>query len=185
MSFTRHYDELLGHFTRATGDREAARDVVQESHARAWALGPRLDAVLDLRALLFRIGRHLVIDEARRRQAEARALHNLALLCEQDAAPSAERCCAASQQLERLGARLALMPLRRRTAFILVRVHGFSHAEAAAHMGVSVAGIEKHVVRATLDLAPRALLVAAAATPTAAAATAAPIATAPAATARP
>lgn len=154
MPLTRHYDELLGYFARATGDRDTARDVVQESHARVLALGPQaLAGVLDLRALLFRIGRHLVIDDARRRRAEAHALDTLALLCAQDA-PSAERTCAARQQLERLSARLAAMPARRRTAFILVRVHGFSHAEAAAHMGVRVAGIEKHIVRATLDLMP-------------------------------
>lgn len=151
MSITRHYDELLGYFARTTGDREAARDIVQESHARVLGLGPAVAAVLDLRALLFRIGRHIVIDEARRRQVETRALQTLAVLQAVEA-PGAERVADARQQLERLAARLAVMPNKRREAFVLVRVHGLRHAEAAAHLGVSVAAIEKHVVRATLDL---------------------------------
>lgn len=43
------------------------------------------------------------------------------------------------------------MPRKRREVFVLVRIYGFSHAEAAAHMNISEASIEKHVVRAVCD----------------------------------
>ncbi|MEG1455609.1 MAG: sigma-70 region 4 domain-containing protein [Comamonas sp.] len=43
------------------------------------------------------------------------------------------------------------MPRKRREAFILVRIYGCSYAEAAAHMGVSVDAIDRHVVRAVMD----------------------------------
>lgn len=146
----RHYSELVSFFARSLGDRDAAADVVQESYARVFALHATSAAVRDLRALLFHTGKNIVIDGARRRQAEARMLETLALICADDA-PSTERQVAARQQLERLAMRLAAMPRKRREAFVLVRIYGFSHAEAASHMRSSVAAVEKHIVRAVCD----------------------------------
>lgn len=147
---THHYAELINFFSRSLNDREAARDVVQESYARVMAMGQQA-TVLDLRALLYRIGKNIVIDDARRRKLEAGVLETFALL-RADELPCAERHACARQQLERLAARLGVMPRKRREAFILVRIYGFRHDEAAAHLGASVAAIEKHVVRAVLDL---------------------------------
>jgi RNA polymerase sigma-70 factor (ECF subfamily) len=147
-----HYAELLNYFSRSLGNRDSARDVVQESYARVIAASHGA-AILDLRALLYRIGRNIVIDDARRHTAEAAMLATLALV-QPDAAPSCERVLDAVQRLERLLARLASLPRKRREAFVLVRVHGYRHAEAAAHLGVSEAAIEKHIVRAVLDLMP-------------------------------
>lgn len=148
---TQHYAELVNFFSRHLNDRDAARDVVQESYARVMAMDYGV-TLRDLRALLYRTGRNIVIDDARRRQAEAGMLATLALL-HPDESPCAERRCGARQQLERIAARLTVMPRKRREAFILVRIYGFRHAEAAAHLGVGEAAIEKHVVRAVLDLA--------------------------------
>jgi RNA polymerase sigma factor (sigma-70 family) len=147
---THDYAELLNYFSRALQDRDAAADVVQESYARVLGMGART-MVQDLRALLFRTGKNIVIDDARRRQVETRMADTLAALHAGEA-PSADRSVSARQQLERLAARLNVLPRRRREAFILVRVYGYSHAEAATHQGVSVEAIEKHVVRAVCDL---------------------------------
>lgn len=152
-----YYSELVGFFTRSLGDRDAATDVVQESYARVLALSARSVAVRDLRALLFRTGKNIVIDSARRRQAEVRMLDTLALVCA-DTGPGVEQQASARQQLELLSRRLTAMPRKRREAFILVRIYGFSHAEAAAHMQSTEAAIEKHIVRAVCDcmgLSPR------------------------------
>lgn len=145
-----YYSELVSFFARSLGDRDTAADVVQESYARVFSMNGSTGAARDLRALLFRIGKNIVIDGARRKAAEARMLATLAMVCADDA-PSAERDASARQQLRRLAARLDAMPRKRREAFVLVRIYGFGHAEAAAHMKVSVAAIEKHVVRAVCD----------------------------------
>lgn len=147
---THYYAELLNYFSRALQNRDAAADVVQESYARV--LGMQTHALVqDMRALLYRTGKNIVIDEARRRRVEAGMLETLGLV-HRDEAPSADRVASARQQLSRLAARLARLPGRRREAFILVRVYGYSHAQAAEHQGVSVDAIEKHVVRAVCDL---------------------------------
>ncbi len=147
---TRYYAELLNYFSRTLQDRHAAADVVQESYARV--LGMQAQALVrDMRALLFQTGRNLVIDEARRRTVEAGVLQTLALVAAPDV-PGTDHIVQAREQLERLATRLARLPRRRREAFILVRVYGMTHAEAAAHQSVSVEAIEKHVVRAVCDL---------------------------------
>jgi len=145
-----YYAELVSFFARSLNSRDAAADVVQESYARVFAMQSRDLAIRDLRALLFRTGKNIVIDDARRRTAEARMLQTLAVVAA-DEAPSPERQVQGRQQLALLSRRLQAMPRKRREVFVLVRIYGFSHAEAAAHMNISEAAIEKHVVRAVCD----------------------------------
>ncbi|MEG0226426.1 MAG: sigma-70 family RNA polymerase sigma factor [Comamonas sp.] len=146
----RYYSELVNFFARSLNDRDAASDLVQEAYARVLALHQRGTQVLDPRALLYRAGKNIAISGFRHREAEARMLRTLALVCD-DRAPSVEQHVDARLRLERLLARLGSMPRKRREAFILVRIYGCSYAEAAAHMGVSVDAIDRHVVRAVMD----------------------------------
>lgn len=144
-----HYNELVGFFTRSVADRHAATDIVQECYARLLAMEARTP-LNDPRALLYRIGKNIVTDGARRRLAETRMLETLALVVP-DEVPSVERAACARQQLERLLSRLQAMPRKRREAFVLVRLYGLTHAEAATQMACTEAAIEKHIVRGVID----------------------------------
>jgi RNA polymerase sigma-70 factor (ECF subfamily) len=148
----RYYRELLRYFTRSFGDRDTAADVVQEAYVRIFALQRKGNAILDPRALLYHVGRNVAATHATRRAAEQRMLDTLGLVAA-DAVPSVERTAIARQQLDALVRRLSVMPRKRRDAFILVRIHGCSYAEAGAHMGLSVEAIERHVMRGILDCA--------------------------------
>ncbi|EJC62651.1 sigma-70 family RNA polymerase sigma factor [Alcaligenes ammonioxydans] len=146
----RHYSELVNFFARFLNDREAAREVVQESYARVFAGVSPARPARNLRALLFRAGKNIVIDGARRRQAEQVMLDTLTMMTAREA-PSTEYLVQVRQQLQALLSRLGVMPRKRREVFVLVRIYGFSHQEAASHLGLSLASIEKHVVRAVMD----------------------------------
>lgn len=146
----RHYSELINFFARFLNDREAARDVVQESYARVFASVSPARPARNLRALLFRAGKNIVIDRARRHLAEQAMLDTLAMMSAHEA-PCTEHWVLVRQQLRALLARLGVMPRKRREVFVLVRIYGFSHQEAATHLGLSLAAIEKHVVRAVMD----------------------------------
>ena len=146
----RLYSELLGFFARFLNDKEAANDLVQESYARVYARGESGMVVHNLRALLYRTGKNLAIDAARRRKAEEAALETLLAISAQTA-PSTEQCVAARLQLERVLLRLQRMPRKRREVFVLVRIYGYTHAEAAQHMSLSAQAIEKHMIRAVCD----------------------------------
>lgn len=146
----RTYAELVHFFSRSLNDRDAARDVVQEAFARLLAMQAGGAQVADDRALLYRVGKNLVVSDARRRAAEDRMLQTLALVGP-DSAPSVEQQVDARQRLERLMARLAVMPRKRREAFILVRIYGYSYAEAGDFMGLNPSAVDRHVVRAVFD----------------------------------
>lgn len=146
----RYYSELVNFFAKSLNNRDNARDVVQEAYTRVLALQARGTDIQDWRAILYRTGKHLIVSGARRHDAEARMLDALALVGA-DHAPSAEHHATVRQQLDRLLARLERMPRKRRDAFILVRIHGMSYAEAAGHMQISIEAVDKHVVRAVLD----------------------------------
>lgn len=147
-----YYTELVNFFSKSLNDRDSAADVVQEAYSRVLAMHARGTPSFDLRALLYRTGKNLVISGARRQAAEDRMLQALALVGD-DCAPDVERQVSARQQLDRLMARLAVMPRKRREAFILVRIYGYSYAEAAEHTKSTSSAIDRHVVRAVMDVA--------------------------------
>jgi len=148
--FERYYKELSRFFSRSLKDRDAAADVVQECYVRVLSMDTGTMAIENPRALLYRIGKNIVIDRSRRQAAEDRFLNSLGVITSVDT-PSAEQHVMWRQRLAGLLARLHRMPPKRRDVFILVRIYGYSHAEAAAHLECSVAAIEKHIVRAVID----------------------------------
>lgn len=147
-----YYVELVNFFARSLHSRDAAQDVVQEAYARVLALQHNGKAVQNLRALLYRIGKNVLIDGARHRESEARMLESLSVL-KASHAPSAEQQIEARQQIECFVRRLEAMPRKRREAFVWVRIYGCSYAEAAQHMGLSREAVDQHLVRAVMDLA--------------------------------
>lgn len=67
-AYSAHAGEMLGFAMRSLNDRALAEEAVQETFVRAWRFGERFDPELGtVRAWLFAILRHVVIDIARAR----------------------------------------------------------------------------------------------------------------------
>ena len=75
-----YYAELVSFFAGSLKSRDAAQDVVQEAYARVLALQQDGTAVRNLRAMLYRVGKNVVVDDLRRRGTEARMLESLAIV---------------------------------------------------------------------------------------------------------
>jgi RNA polymerase sigma factor (sigma-70 family) len=148
--FERYYQELSSFFSRSLNDREAAADVVQECYARVLAMDAGTAAIDNPRALLYRIGKNILVDHSRRKAVEERLISALATVAADDA-PSVEQHVIGRQHVERLLSRLQRMPRKRREVFVLVRIYGYSHAETARHLQCTEAAVEKHIVRAVID----------------------------------
>lgn len=68
VAYSAHAGEMFGFAVRSLNDRGLAEEAVQETFVRAWRFGDRFDPQLGtLRAWLFAILRHVVIDIARAR----------------------------------------------------------------------------------------------------------------------
>ena len=131
------WPELVRYAARQLRDVELARDVVQEAFIQIWerrrAWRPRGSA----RAYLYRIVRHLVIDEKRKQGVRRRWLERQERLDVPRPATPAE-VLDAKMLTDTFEAAVASLPVRRREVFELVFQRGLSHAEAAAVMDISV-----------------------------------------------
>lgn len=146
-----YYRELQNFLTRRVNDRDTAADLLQESYLRVLSQQNSGTMVLDMRALLYRTARNLLIDEYRR--TDVRHHESLDTLPE-DAHPAApqhlqpEEWLASGQVIEAYVAVIESLPPRCQKAFILSVFDGLSHIEIAQQMGISVSMVEKHIVRA-------------------------------------
>jgi RNA polymerase sigma-70 factor (ECF subfamily) len=147
----RYHRELLQFLRRQVGDVETAADLTQESCLRVLSLQSSGQPVLDLRALLYRTARNLVIDQ--RRRASHRQHEDIDTLAEteQPLAPrhlQPEEMLSCTQQVRALVRAIESLPPRCREAFVLNRFEGLSHQEVADRMSISRNMVAQHVARA-------------------------------------
>lgn len=99
--------------------------------------------------MLFRIAINLTKDlgraEAVRQVSDQVTLDGLELASPQ---PSAERQIAASQDLELLYEAIENLPPKCRTVFLLSRAERMTYPQIAAHCGISIKMVEKHISHA-------------------------------------
>jgi len=146
----RYHRELLNFLSRQVSDRDTAADLVQESYVRVLSAQSGGQAVTNMRALLYRTARNLVIDQHRRN--EVRKHDDLDGIPEDQHPPAPqhlqpEEALASSQVIRAYVATIEALPARCREAFVLHVFDELSHAQTAQQMGISVSMVEKHVVR--------------------------------------
>jgi RNA polymerase sigma-70 factor (ECF subfamily) len=157
--------ELVRFLGARTASHAEAEDLAQELYLKivARAASPAAaEPVENPAALLYRMALNLRLDRAR---GEARAaardadwrsahavLHGAAEVADE---PPADQAVAARQRLHSLVAAVEGLPPQMRRAFTLHKLDGFSHAETARAMGISVKSVEKHVSAALKALTAR------------------------------
>lgn len=146
----KHFQALLHFLTRQTRDCDTAADLAQESFVRVLTAQSSGQTVLNVRALLYRTARNLVIDQHRR--AEVRRHDDLDALSENRHPPAPkhlqpEEVLASQQVIGAYVAAIEALPPRCREAFVLHVFDELGHAEIARHMGISVSMVEKHIAR--------------------------------------
>lgn len=159
----RYHLELLNFLSRQVHDRHTAADLTQESFARVLGLQSSGQSVTDVRALLYRIARNLVVDQHRRdgiRRHED--IHSLPEH-EHPWAPShlqPDEALAAQEIIRAYASAIEALPPRCREAFMLRVFDEMTHREIAHHMGISESMVVKHLVRGLLacKLCQRSLL---------------------------
>ncbi len=142
--------DLRLYLKRTLRHDDDADEIAQEAMLRIW--GARDSVRMDTaRPLLFRIASNLAIDRLREHQR----WRFQALEAPDFASPdiSAERACAAREELAAVKAAIDALPENCRTAFVRSRIEGQKHAEVAEAMGISRSMVEKHVAEAAYRLA--------------------------------
>jgi len=141
-----HHGWLAGWLRRRLGCAHDAADLSHDTYERLLNSG-RLPETGQARAFLAQIAKGLVVDLFRRRALETAYLDALARLPEAHM-PSAEERALALETLTAVDAALDALPARARQVFILSRFEGRTYSEIAQSLGVSVALVRKHMLRA-------------------------------------
>lgn len=147
---------LIDYAAPILGSRETAEDIVQEAFlklasARGWSDGPTQPG-----AYLYRIVRNLSLDFLRRKKLENRELTEQVpywTIPRAEATP--EQRALFSDDIRRVSAMLAEMPVETRIAVEMHRFGGCKLEEVAAHLGISVATAHRMIHTALVEIARR------------------------------
>jgi RNA polymerase sigma-70 factor (TIGR02960 family) len=160
----RHRRELQVHSYRMLGNLEQAQDAVQEALLRAWKGRASFDGGPGARAWLYRIVTTTCFDilrAARRRGERFESIADVPWLqpCPDallDAAEEPEGAAIRRETVELAYlAVIQLLPARQRAALLLRDVQGYSAAETASILDVSVAAVTSALQRARATIAER------------------------------
>jgi RNA polymerase sigma factor (sigma-70 family) len=145
---------LVGLCAHLTGDRQSAEDLAQETLLEAWRNGEKLVDPAGADRWLAAIARNVCLRWARRRGREL----ELRLVPAESAELVADERVDLELELERaelvelLDGALALLGADAREALVRRYVHGATHAEIAAFLGVSEDAVSMRLARGKLQL---------------------------------
>jgi RNA polymerase sigma-70 factor (ECF subfamily) len=141
---------LVRMFAAKLGSTAAAEDLVQDLYLRLTTI--KGGDIANPMGLFYQIGSNLMLDRIRTqsramaRDTAWRDARRVSMGGEDIAdEPSADDAIAARQALVKAAAAIDALPPRMRQAFRLRRVEGYSQAETAQIMGVTVKAVEKHM----------------------------------------
>ncbi len=152
VRFDRRYRAaLMTFFIRRVRDRAEAEDLTQEVFARLAADSGRRLVHAD--AYVFQTAGNLLRDRGRRKKVRSDYLAEI----EQDSGDTLgpERVLAARQSLAQVVGALQELSERTRVIFVLHRLEKLRKAEIAAMFGISVSGVDKHLIKAMIHLHDR------------------------------
>ena len=144
--YTGHHRWLVSWLRQRLSCSESAADLAQDPFTRILSARESL-YVTEAKVLLTTIARGLVIDHYRRRSLEAAFLDALALLPEPQA-PSPETRLMVLETLAQIDALLDGLPAKVRRAFLLSQLDGWTYADIAAELKVSVSSVQQYMTRA-------------------------------------
>jgi RNA polymerase sigma factor (sigma-70 family) len=145
--YERHHQPLYRYCRSILGDDDDARDALHNTMAKAWEALRRDQPDVPLRAWLFRIAHNEALSLLRGRRAHGDLDETHAM------SPSTlEETFALRQRLAELGADLAALPERQRSALVLRELCGLGHNEIAAVLAISPATARQAIYEARLGL---------------------------------
>lgn len=144
-----HDRQLRGWLQRQFPKVRDIEDLVQESYLRVWRR--HLERPVDsAKAFLFRVARHLAIDDLRRRRtATTESLGDLADLPVMVEAPDAAESLCYEEKIELLAAAFLKLPARCRTIMTLRKLKGQSVRDIAATLAITEGTVDHQITRGT------------------------------------
>ena len=143
--FERHHGRLYGYCVRLVGNRDAARDLVQEAFFRVLKYRGTFRDEAAFAPWLYRLTRNACIDHLRKGGRELPAEPDLD---RPDPGPLAPENLEREEDLSRLRAALGRLPEDKRELLLLARSGALSYEQIAQQVGCTVGALKVRVHRA-------------------------------------
>lgn len=144
-----YYKELFAYIQNLVRDKEYAKDITQETYMRT--LEANTNTPIDnKRAFLYRVAKNIIIDQARKNNKT-----NFIELEEKDILSKdiqAEEIVLKLNEDQVLYEEIKKLPQKRRQVFVLYIVEGYSRKEISQVLNITIASVEKHISRASLQI---------------------------------
>ena len=143
---TDYYKEILQYIKKNIFDKDLAHDVTQETFARA-IKNADSNQIENERALLYRIAKNVMFDLYK----EKNKIDKISFNEEEyiDNSNATEEIIIKDEETTLLMKSLDNLPKKRRQAFTLHIVDGYTREEVAYIMGISLNAVEQHISRAS------------------------------------
>lgn len=150
-AYREHGGALLGFLRRKAGSEEAL-DLMQEVFARAAGSAQR-GKWINPGGFLRRIAQNLLIDRARRARSNPALFHPFEEQRDAACAPQQEWRLEADDVLWLYERAVDSMPFKTRRVFLMHRVDELSYRDIHERLGISIATVEYHMMRALAHIA--------------------------------
>jgi RNA polymerase sigma-70 factor (ECF subfamily) len=149
-----HRSTLRSYFRRRVRPGEDAEDFVQDVYLRVISASPDPQKIASWRGFLLRAASNLLIDRYRRSETRMEGSHvAIENDLQDEGTDDPERILIGRGELHALSEAMKILSPAAREAFLLVRVEGFSHKDAAARLGIETKAVSRHVERSLARLA--------------------------------
>ncbi|RXK12152.1 RNA polymerase subunit sigma [Halarcobacter mediterraneus] len=146
----KYYDELLYYAYKLVGDKERAKDIVQETYSRVLEIKDNRK-IKNQRAYLYKVVKHIAVDESIEEQKLKSTIFQeditLSIKTEQP-----EEIAIKQNQEEIFMQIVNELPQRTKEAFVLFTVDGYTRKEIAKMMDITSNAVEKLIKRATIKI---------------------------------
>ncbi|WP_423128336.1 RNA polymerase sigma factor [Gaoshiqia sp. Z1-71] len=144
LLYAQFSERLFGFAFSMLKNHEDAKEVVQETFLKLWKKRDQLDSSQSVKALLFSVSYHIVIDLLRKRLKENQYLQELhARFAENE--PGADHLADYNELNNELQKAISALPEQRKKIYQLSREEGLSHKEIAGILNISVKTVENQI----------------------------------------
>lgn len=146
----KYYNELLYFAQKQVGDKEKAKDIIQETYSKVLEIKEKLE-INNERAYLYKIAKNIVISEALENQkmpsTEYEENSNISPIYEQP-----EEVLIQEDQEKIFMQIIEELPQRAKEAYILHTIEGYSRKEIGNMLDITSNAVEKLIKRASLKV---------------------------------
>jgi len=142
---------LLWKLTRMLKDLNQSEELLQELFVKVWERRGQINVEQPFPGYLYRIAQNMVADYYRKLARELTS-HKQIQTDSTEVVNTTENAIFSNETKNMLNKAIALLPEQRRKAFILCKLEGKTHQEAAAIMNISPNTVHNHLVKGTNNI---------------------------------